>query len=312
MSGRVVTAQHLTKVYPSGTEALGGLSFEVQEGEIFCLVGPNAAGKTTTLRILATQLTPTAGHVTVFGYDLVRQAQMIREQISVVPQEASPDPDLTPWEHVYYNLRVRGKSRAEAKASAENTLRALDLWEVRQKPAARLSGGLRRRILIAMAIAPRGPLIFLDEPSAGLDPLSRRQLWELLTRLKSDSTILLTTHAMDEAEALSDRILILHQGRLIALGSPGQLRKMLPSSYQTRVLLEGQLNPLSLHHLGRVEPHGEHWVLYPRDKASIREIVQWGIEEKVKITVQPLSLEDVFIYFVRKEDGCGHFNRSGP
>jgi ABC-2 type transport system ATP-binding protein len=201
-----IDAERVTKMYKGTSRpALVGVSLEVEAGKVFTLLGRNGAGKTTFVRMCATQLMPTSGRISVLGYDVVRQAKEIRNIISVVPQEGRPLRALTPWDHIYNWLQIRGESKQRAREKTEDFLKRLELWEARDRPAMNLSGGMKQKILVAMAMAVDAQLLFLDEPTIGLDPVSRRQVWSAIKGWKAKGgSILLTTHYMDEAEVLSD------------------------------------------------------------------------------------------------------------
>src|SRR5438093_1456328 len=222
-----VEAVHVYKFYKgSDYAALNNVSVDVEPGQICTLLGRNGAGKTTFVRICATQLAPTRGIVRVLGYDIVKEAGKLRNLISVVPQEGRPLRALTPWDHVYNWLQIRGEDKKVAREKTENILHKLELYEAKDKPAMNLSGGMKQKILVAMAIATNAQLLFLDEPTIGLDPVSRRQVWSAIKDWKKDGgSILLTTHYMDEAEMLSDNIVIIDNGHLIAKGTMRELRK---------------------------------------------------------------------------------------
>ena len=208
----VVEVIGLGKTYPRGTEALKGVSFGIRKGEVFCLLGRNGAGKTTLLRILATQLRPTAGQALVLGHDVLKEPKAIRPRISVVPQEARPQMMLSAYDHIRLMCQIRGMRKAEALRRTREVMEELELWEHKDKLTADLSGGLRQRVLLGMALIADPEVLFLDEPTIGLDPVGRRQVWAMVRRLASKGvTVLLTTHYMDEAEKLAHRLAIIHQ-----------------------------------------------------------------------------------------------------
>ncbi len=199
-----IEAKQVSKIY-KGTiyAALSTVSLNVEPGQIFTLLGRNGAGKTTFVRICATQLMPTAGSISVLGYDVVKEPGKVRNIISIVPQEGRPLRALTPWDHVYNWLQIRGENKNKSKEETEKILRKLELYEARNRPAMNLSGGMKQKVLVAMAMATNAELLFLDEPTIGLDPLSRRQVWSAIKDWKKEGkSILLTTHYMDEAEML--------------------------------------------------------------------------------------------------------------
>src|ERR1041385_7749824 len=222
---RAVQAVDVTKRYKgSNSIAIDSISLDIKQGRIFSLLGRNGAGKTTFIRICATQLLPSSGYIRILGYDILPEPDKVRNLISIVPQEGRPLRALTPWDHVYNWLQIRGESRSVAKEKAQDILHNLELFEVKDKPAMNLSGGMKQKILVAMAMAADAELLFLDEPTIGLDPISRRQVWYAIKKWKTrGKSILLTTHYMDEAEMLSDRIAIIDRGRLLAGGSMDDL-----------------------------------------------------------------------------------------
>ena len=282
----VIEAATLGKTYPGGTEALTDVSFPVPTGEIFCLLGRNGAGKTTLLRILATQLRPTRGRALVFGHDVLHEAKAIREKIAVVPQEARPQMMLSAYDHILLMSLIRGMSRAEARARTKSIMEEFDLWEHKDKLTADLSGGLRQRVMISNAMTMDPELLIHDEPTIGLDPLGRRQVWAYVRRLqKQGVTVLLTTHYMDEADKLADRLAIVEKGRMVFLGSVEDAKAHGGSG--TRVIIE----PV-------VANGGNREVLTPRSNQEIIEIVQRGLQEGKKVTFEPPTLEEAFIRMV--------------
>src|SRR2546427_2676453 len=217
-----IEAVSLSKIYHrSRTQALSDITLTIGGGEIFTLLGRNGAGKTTVLRIAATQLMPTKGRISVLGHDARDEPLEIRSKIAVVPQEGSTIGPLTPWDHIYLTLLARGMSRNEARQRAEKTIEQLELKEYRNQPADSLSGGLRQRVRVAMAVATDAELIFLDEPTLGLDAVSRRRIWGVLNEIQKEGrSILLTTHYIDEAEILSNNVAIIDHGKWFCQGAP--------------------------------------------------------------------------------------------
>lgn len=205
-------------------EALRGVSFDVQDGEILGLLGPNGGGKTTLFRVLSTLVTPTAGTIRVSGFDVRRAPRDVRRHLGVVFQAPALDPLLTTSENLHCHGQLYGLHGRALRERMAEVLDALSLADRRDTPVRQLSGGLQRRVEIAKALVPSPRVLALDEPSTGLDPNARREVWDLLQRRRRDhgTTVLLTTHAMDEA-AMCDRVAILHEGRLVALGTPQNL-----------------------------------------------------------------------------------------
>ncbi|MFI5210197.1 MAG: ATP-binding cassette domain-containing protein [Gemmatimonadales bacterium] len=221
-----VRVDGLTKVYPPDVRAVDDLDLEIRQGEIFGLLGPNGAGKTTTVGVCTTRVRPTAGLVLVCGVDVLADPPAARRRIGVVTQFNTLDRACTIRENLYYHCRYFGMGRTEAVSRTNELLDQLRLQERAAMFPGQLSGGLAQRVQIARAIAHRPEVLFLDEPSAGLDPQSRLALWELVEGLRSSGlTVLLTTHHMEEADRLSDRLAIMDHGRLLAIGTPAELKR---------------------------------------------------------------------------------------
>jgi len=224
----IVEIAALTKIYESKLRvvAVDGVDLELKQGEIFGLLGPNGAGKTTTISIATTRTLPTSGTVRIDGIDVVRNPAQARRLIGVVPQFNTLDRSLTVYENVYFHCRYFGFSHSQAKARTLELLEQFMLSERKTTYPAQLSGGLAQRVQIARAIAHRPKVLFLDEPSAGLDPQSRMAMWTIVQGLRQEGiTVLLTTHYMEEADTLSDRVAVIDYGRVLALGSPEKLKQ---------------------------------------------------------------------------------------
>ena len=224
----IVSIDRLTKIYTGKQRvtALDGISLSVQEGEIFGLLGPNGAGKTTTISICTTRALPTSGRVVIDGTDVVAHPAHARRSIGVVPQYNTLDRSLTVFENLYFHCRYFGYASAEATARSRALLEQFHLAERGTAMPAQLSGGLQQRVQIARAIAHHPRVLFLDEPSAGLDPQSRIAMWEAVTGLRREGiTVVLTTHYMEEADTLCDRLAIVDQGRILALDTPAQIKQ---------------------------------------------------------------------------------------
>jgi len=234
----IIEARGLARAFTTKqgrVEAVCGVDVTVEPGEIVGFLGPNGAGKTTTLRMLTTLLQPTAGTATVVGCDLLTDPQGVRERIGYVSQVGGTDPSCPVAEELILQGELHGLTRAEARRRAEGLYDDLDLRAIAMRPAGSLSGGQRRRLDIALGLVHRPPLLFLDEPSTGLDPQSRSHLWDLVRRLRSDhrTTVFLTTHYLDEADALADRLLIIDHGRIVAEGTPDALKRRISGDVVT-------------------------------------------------------------------------------
>jgi daunorubicin/doxorubicin transport system ATP-binding protein len=219
-----IEAAGLVKAF-GATRAVDGVDLAVPPGSVYGFLGPNGAGKTTTIRILATLLRPDAGTARVFGHDVVHQAETVRARVSLTGQFASVDEDLTGTENLVLLARLLGHSRARARRRAGELLEAFDLAEAAGRLVKKYSGGMRRRLDVAASVVVRPDLLFLDEPTTGLDPRSRNQVWEMVRAIVADgTTVLLTTQYLDEADQLADRIAVIDRGRVIAEGTSAQLK----------------------------------------------------------------------------------------
>jgi ABC-2 type transport system ATP-binding protein len=242
----VIRTQQLTKVYPGGLKAVDELDLEVHQGEIFGLLGPNGAGKTTTAGMLTTRVIPTSGRAFVGGIDVVAHPTAAKQVIGVVPQSNTLDRSLTVWENLYFHGRFFGMSAATSRQEADRLLDQFRLAERGKEKVAALSGGMAQRLMVARAIMHRPAILFLDEPTAGLDPQSRLALWEILGELHVDGqTILLTTHYMEEADELCNRLAIIDRGHLLALGPPEELKRSTGADTIVTVQATGDLDALA-------------------------------------------------------------------
>ncbi len=235
----IVEISGLTKIYQDKQRvvAVDGIDLSVNQGEIFGLLGPNGAGKTTTISICTTRALPTSGQVRIAGTDVVAHPALARREIGVVPQYNTLDRALTVFENLYFHCRYFGFSSSEARSRADELLKQFLLQERGKATPNQLSGGLQQRVQIARAIAHRPAVLFLDEPSAGLDPQSRIAMWEAVEGLRGQGiTVVLTTHYMEEADELCDRVAIIDRGKVLALDTPEQLKTTLGS--QTRFELK--------------------------------------------------------------------------
>ena len=278
--------------------ALDDLNLSVKEGQIFTLLGRNGAGKTTFLRIATTQLLPSSGTLTVFGLDSKEKAKEIRRRIAITPQEAKPLWTLNAYDHVLLALLMRGESVGSASAKTKRVLETLELEEYAKVHSEELSGGLRQRILIAMTIACDVELMFLDEPTIGLDPVGRRKVWNELIRLKQEEgkTIVLSTHYMDEAEALSDELAIIDHGHVLASGTPAEVcSKHLGS--KIRVDVASGFSDSELEDYGKVIKFGNLSRVF-LDEATAEKLSKEALGRKASISISPVTLDDAFVEIV--------------
>ncbi|HUC89261.1 MAG TPA: ATP-binding cassette domain-containing protein [Patescibacteria group bacterium] len=219
-----IEAHGLTKTF-GDNKAVDGVDLAVPIGSIYGVLGPNGAGKTTTINMLATLLKPDAGTAKIFGHDVMEEAQIVRQLIGVTGQYASVDETLSATENLIIFSRLLGLTKAEARKKAKELLEEFGLTKAAKRPLAKFSGGMRRRLDLAVSLIAQPPLIFLDEPTTGLDPRTRAQMWKTIRQLVSTgSTILLTTQYLDEADQLADRIAVIDHGRVVAEGTPDELK----------------------------------------------------------------------------------------
>ena len=299
-----IRTRALSKTYRSGSSAhraLTEVTLAVPAGLVYGLIGRNGAGKTTFIRITSTQLAPSAGEVEVLGVDAVAHPREVRTRIAVIPQESRPLYFLTVHELVYYYLRLRGMERTEAGRRTEAVLRELELTGRRSTLVSRLSGGMRRRAMVAMVLASDAEVLYLDEPTTGLDPLARREVWGAIQRASRERrTVLLTTHYLDEAEALSARLALIESGRVLLEGSPADLRARIPRPY--RVTVSGPAAPGELAPFGEVgEIAGGHMV-FARERDA-RELTLLALQKGWPVAMAPATLEDVFLQVVGRPLG---------
>ena len=289
--------ESLTKEYggSKGKKALDGVNLDLPSSGVFSLIGMNGAGKTTLVRILATQLQLTSGRASINGMDVTKDAGKLRDHIACVPQEARTAPFMTAKQTVLSYLLWRGISYSEASSKAVEALSRVGLGDQVDVFNRKLSGGTKRKVLVATVLSSDADVIFLDEPTTGLDPISRRDLWDLLTGLAKDRFVILTTHYLEEAERLANTIGILHHGRLIGLGTLDQLRAsvkfqyslMLPSSQTLPTVRDGEVT---------VGSSGQTQILTNEDEA--RDISKVLLENGGKFSMSRISLDDIFFRLV--------------
>ncbi|GAA2522540.1 ATP-binding cassette domain-containing protein [Streptomyces fimbriatus] len=258
-TGSAVTVRGLVKHYGE-TRALDGVDLDVREGTVMGVLGPNGAGKTTLVRILSTLLAPTAGQATVAGYDVVRQPRQLRRVIGLTGQYASVDEKLSGWENLYLIGRLLDLPRKQARARADELLERFSLTEAARRPAATYSGGMRRRLDLAASMIGRPAVLYLDEPTTGLDPRTRNEVWDEVERLVGDGvTVLLTTQYMEEAEQLASELTVVDRGKVIASGGIEELKaKVGGRTLRIRPADPSRLRPLAgaLDELGITGPAG--------------------------------------------------------
>jgi len=305
-----IEVEDLVKIYPGGKAAVAGMSFAVDRGEIFGFLGPNGSGKTTTVRILVTLLRKTRGATRVGGYDTEREPHQVRRVIGYAGQSVGIDDDLTASENLAMTGFVHGVPHDESWRRASDLLDAFSLTEVVGVRAGRLSGGLRRRLDLAQALVSRPAVLFLDEPTTGLDPQSRNALWAQLRDLSREgTTVFLTTQYLEEADRVCNRVAIIDQGRLVRVGTPGSLKEEVGGGSLKLTLQEetdrGQAARIldSLPGLARIEPGGpgDPLVIFVRDaRTAVAPLIQLLDEEGIRVAAleqAQASLDDVFLRY---------------
>jgi len=310
------TAVHATGLVKSfgAFRAVDGIDLEVRQGEIFGVLGPNGAGKTTMLKMLATLLPIDAGEARVFGVDVAREPHRIRQLLGVTGQYASVDEDLTATENLWLFARLQGIRSTEARATAERLLEQFGLRDAADKPIAQFSGGMRRRLDLAASLITRPPLIFLDEPTTGLDPRTRGQMWDTIRGLVADGcTVLLTTQYLDEADQLADRVAVIDQGRKVAEGAPDELKSSVGNSTLQLQLADGADQDLAGQVVRRVA--GAEPVLTPESgrmnvplaDADVAADVLIGLRQAgvpiASVSLAKPSLDEVFLALTGHDTG---------
>ena len=304
----IISVQNLSKTYASGFRALDNVSLDIRRGEIFALLGPNGAGKTTLISIVCGIVNPSEGAVSVDGHDIVRDYRAARSRIGLVPQELTTDAFETVWATVSFSRGLWGKPKNTAHI--EKVLKDLSLWDKKDSKIMTLSGGMKRRVLIAKALSHEPQILFLDEPTAGVDVELRKDMWRLVRSMRAAGvTIILTTHYIDEAEEMADRIGVMNKGEIILVENKAELMRKLGKKQLTLHLLtrlEAIPGELAAHQLTLAA--GGDALHYTYDTQSertgitalLQDLTKAGIQFKDLDTSQS-SLEDIFVDLVRKQ-----------
>ncbi len=294
-----LVAEGLGKTYPgrlAPVRALDAVDLSIPKGRLFGFLGRNGAGKTTFIKIAATLLLPTEGRVTLFDRDVVADPRAVRPLIALVPQEGRPFYHMTPREHIVEYLRVRGFGGETAHSRAAEMVEAMGLGPFAEEPSFRLSGGQQQRTLVAMILATEAPFLFLDEPTLGMEPFARRQVWEVIRRaVRHGSTVLLTTHYLDEAEQLTEELAVIERGRVLYRGTPEELKARV--GREVRLSFAGGFSEEELRAYGRVLVDRGRMVVLT-GKGSVRELTQAALERGSEVTVGPVTLEEAFLELV--------------
>ena len=303
----IISVRDLNKVYASEHEALKGINLDIKKGEIFALLGPNGAGKTTLISTICGIVTPTSGEIFANGHNTISEFRQARSIIGLVPQELTTDAFESVWDTVCFSRGLFGKS--PDPDHIEKILKQLSLWEKKDNRIMSLSGGMKRRVLIAKALSHEPEILFLDEPTAGVDVQLRREMWDMVRDLREEGvTIILTTHYIEEAEEMADRIGVISQGELILVEDKKSLMAKLGKK-QLQLQLQNTLSeiPASLNEFELELADDGHELLYTFDAQQehtgiaelLRKLDQLGIDIKDLHSSQS-SLEDIFVSLVRK------------
>ena len=306
-----IDVNQITKRFGDFT-AVDGISFSVEHGEIFALLGPNGAGKSTLIRMLTTLLPPTSGSATICGHDVLKQADAVRRLIGVIPQAMTSDMELSIEENLLIYAKLYGVPRERRRRLMAELIEAVELTKWKDKPVKNLSGGMRRRVEIARGLVHEPRVFFLDEPTTGLDPVSRVAVWEMLRQLKEnrDLTVLITTHYMDEADKLCDRIAIVDHGKLVALDSPMKLKASISGSNILEVSFSmtpaGWENRLrALPDVETVSGHDNVFRVATRNgPATTMALLEAAAQINLPVhslSVQSTTLDDVFVHYTGRQ-----------
>ena len=310
--GNAIVVDHITKKYGEFT-AVDDVSFVVKQGEIFGLLGPNGAGKSTLIRMMTTLLPITSGRAAINGFDVAKQSDAARQCMGVIPQAMTSDIDLTVQENLSIYAKLYGVPAGQREKNIEELLTTVDLLKWRDARTKTLSGGMRRRLEIARGLVHSPRIFFLDEPTTGLDPVSRVAVWEMLTEIKEKRalTILLTTHYMDEADRLCDRVAIVDHGKLVALDSPIALKASVPGSNVIEVQFlrapadwEEQLHKLEDVTSVQPEAASTYRILSSNGSKTTTELVELAVRANVEVkslSVQNTTLDDVFVHYTGRQ-----------
>jgi ABC-2 type transport system ATP-binding protein len=287
-----IVAKGVSKTYDKDVKALKGMDLTMNKGEVFTILGPNGAGKTTFLRILCTQLMPTSGEAYILGDSVLNDPDAVRKNIAMVPQDAMAYANFTPWDYAYYFCLLRGMDKATSKAKAEEAIKAMLMWDKKDTPCQSMSGGEKRRALIAATLASDAPIMMLDEPTSGLDAIGRRNVWSALReRAAQGKTIILTTHMMDEAEMVSDRLAIINKGELVIVGTTSEIKKKVPFKYRV-IVPENEIDKSKYSEITKI---GDRLVIYLKTDEDAIELVREMLKKGVQAEAAPVTLEDAFV-----------------
>ena len=291
----MIEVKGISKTYANGTRALKGVSFRLDK-KITSIIGQNGAGKTTLLRILSTQLLPTSGTARINNYNVVSDSSAVRENTVSIPQEIKPLDWFSAMDLVRIYLGARGMDTRRARASAERALKKVGLWESRNKLSVELSGGMKRKIFVAMALGSDADVVFLDEPTTGLDPVSRIQIWGAIKAMRGQ--VVVTTHYMEEADLLCDRLAIIDHGKIVALDTPADLKKKIGGDVVRLKVAKPNLPRLRrLKYVKKIKSEDGHIVLTVSSADRHLQEILNAAGEVENVESRSPTLNDVFLHF---------------
>ncbi len=299
----IIKVENLVKHY-GGIAAVDGISFEVEEGTIFGFLGPNGAGKTTTINVLCTLLSATSGKAFINGYDCERKSSEVRKSIGIVFQDTTLDKDLTAYENLVFHAYLYGVKKADIKPRVHDALAFVELSDRKDDLVKKYSGGMKRRLEVARGLIHRPRVLFLDEPTLGLDPQSRANLWEFITEMprKHNVTIFMTTHYMEEAE-VCNKIAIIDNGKIIAEGSPEELKKTVGGDVISLKTRDNKWARQEIKKLFAIDAEEKDGVLYltsNKGDSCIPELIRGLADMVISVTLQRPTLNDVFLKLTGK------------
>jgi len=304
----IIVVKDLVKRYSNGVIANDHINMKIKEGEIVGIIGPNGAGKTTLIKQLTGELLPTEGDIHIMGFNIIEDPSPIKSFIGVCPQEGSLIHYLTVWEHIYYFARLKGLSKEKARKNTDEILKMLNLKTHRKKRINELSGGLKRRVFVGIALVNEPRIIFLDEPTTGLDPISRMDFWRTIKKItmsNPETTIIITTHYLEELDYISDRLIFLNNGKIVLEGNIEEVRKLI-LDYDIKITLSKKFKDLVMKALMREgvmckikeERNKIHILLSKKDiSTAISEIARFTSD----IVVSSPTLDEVFMGVIENE-----------
>lgn len=299
----IIKVENLVKTYGAIT-AVDGISFEVEEGTIFGFLGPNGAGKTTTINVLCTLVSATSGNAFIKGFDCSKDSSSVRRAIGIVFQDTTLDKDLTAYENLLFHAYLYGVRRSDIKPRVEDALKFVELFDRKDDLVKKFSGGMKRRLEVARGLIHRPSVLFLDEPTLGLDPQSRANLWEFISEMpkKHNVTIFMTTHYMEEAE-VCDKIAIIDNGKIIAEGSPETLKKTVGGDIISLKTSDNRKSREEIYRLFGIEAeekNGELYLTTNKGDACIPELIRGLSDMVISVKLQRPTINDVFLKLTGK------------